>query len=66
MFPIHWIMEHWTALRKKVATQLKVFKQWRCESEGENQERVIPIVEGHRHRSLSDEESFLETSINAT
>jgi hypothetical protein len=66
MFPIHWIMKHWTALRKKVETQVKVFKQWRCDLEGENQEQVISIVEGHRHRSLSDEESRLETSANAT
>jgi hypothetical protein len=66
MFSIHWIMKNWTAFRKKVATQVKVFKQWRCELERENQEQVIPRVDGYRHKPLSDEESRLETSANAT
>jgi hypothetical protein len=66
MLPIHWIMKHWTAFRKKVATQVKVFKQWRCELERENQEKVVPRVARHRHKPLSDEESRLETSANAT
>jgi hypothetical protein len=66
MFPIHWMIKHWTVVHKIVAGQIKVFKQWHFGLERESKEQVIPRVDGHRHRSLRDEESRLETSTNAT